>query len=55
MTAHVSRIKNIENIEIWIKSWKEMCHWFELKIDQIENVSSEKSSNKLNKKFKIKM
>ena len=33
-----------------------MNHWPELKIDQIQNVSSEKLSNKLDKKkLKIKM
>ena len=32
-----------------------MSHWLELKIDQIENVSSEKSSNQLDKKLKMKM
>ena len=26
ITAHVSQIKDIENIEIWIKSWKEINH-----------------------------
>ena len=50
MAAHVSQIKNIENIEIWTKPWKEMNHWPELKIDQIQNVSSEKLSNKLDKR-----
>ena len=46
---------NIENNEIWTKSWKEIKHWFEVKIDQVENLSIENSSNKINKKLKIKM
>ena len=54
MAPHVNQI-NIENNEIWTKPWKEMKHWPELKIDQIENLSIENSSNKLDKKLKIKM
>ena len=55
MTSHVSQINNIEKIEIWIKSWTEINYWLELKIDQIENLSIENLSNKLDKKLKIKM
>ena len=54
MASHVNQI-NTENNEIWTKPWKEMKHWPELKIDQIENLSIENSSNKLDKKMKIKM
>ena len=58
MTLHVDQI-NIENNEIWIKSWKLMKDWLELKIAQIENLSIENSSignssNKLDKKLKTK-
>ena len=58
MTSHVNQIK-IENTEIWIKSWKEIKHWFDLKIDRVENLSIENSSienssNKLEKKLKTK-
>ena len=54
MTSHVNQI-NIENNEIWIKSWKEMKHWLELKIDQVENLSIENLSNKIDKELKVKM
>ena len=51
---------NIENNKIWTKPRKEMKHWPELKINQIEilsieNLSIENSSNKLETKLKIKM
>ena len=49
MTSYVSQIDNIENIEMWIKSWKEINYWLELKIDRMENRSIENSSNKLKK------
>ena len=59
MASHVNQI-NIENNEIWIKSWKEMKHWFELKVDRVENLaiensSIENSSNKLDKKWITKL
>ena len=54
MAPHVNQI-NIENNEIWTKPWKEMKHWPELKINQIENLSIENSSSKLDKRLKIKM
>ena len=54
MALHVNQT-NIKNNEIWIKSWKEMKHWPELKIDQMKNLSIEKSSNKIEKKLGIKM
>ena len=54
MTCYVNQISNIENIQIWIKSWKEMNHWPELKNNQIENSSMENSSNKADKKLRIK-
>ena len=63
MTSPVNQI-NIKNNEIWIKSWKEIKHWPELKIDRIENLSIENSlienssignsSNKVDKKMKTK-
>ena len=41
MTSHVSWINNTENIEIWIKSWKEINHWLGLKIESMKNSSNE--------------
>ena len=59
MTSYVNQI-NIEKNEIWIKLWKEIKPWFELKIDRVENLSIEdssieNSSNKLDKKLKTKI
>ena len=59
MTSHINQI-NIENNEVWIKSWKEIKHWLELKIDRVEhlavkNSSIENSSNKLDRKLKTKL
>ena len=54
MTSHLNQI-NIENNEIWIKSRKEMKHWSKLKIDRVENLAIENSSNKLDKKLKTKL